>query len=90
MDTLTEILQLARKVGSTVQTETLSKQLLQNVGKLNTTTQVHAVQKCHPAKTNISNQTLEVSVVGNPARIKVERSVVIVVVPPSKAVSCLW
>ena len=44
MDTLTDILQLAKTVESTVQMETLSKQLLQNIGKLNTTTEVHAVQ----------------------------------------------
>ena len=81
-ETLTDILQLAKAVESTVQMETLSKQLLQNIGKLNTTTEVHAVQKCHPVKTNISNQILEVPVVGNhPAGIKVERSVVIVVIP---------
>ena len=30
--------------------ETLSKQLLQNVGKLNTTTEVHGFQKCHHSK----------------------------------------
>ena len=50
MDTLTDILQLAKTVESTVQMETLSKQLLQNVGKLNTTTEVHAVQKHHHSK----------------------------------------
>ena len=45
--------------------ETSSKQLLQS-----------------RVKTNISNQILEVPVVGNhPARIKVERSVVIVIIP---------
>ena len=46
MDTLTDILQLAK----TVQMDTLSKLLLQNVGKLNTTTEVHAVQKHHHSK----------------------------------------
>ena len=50
MDTLTDILQLAKTVESTVQMETLSKQLLQNVGKLNTTTEMHAVQKYHHSK----------------------------------------
>ena len=50
MDTLTGILQLAKTVESTVQMETLSKQLLQNIGKLNTTTDVHAVQKHHHSK----------------------------------------
>ena len=50
MDTLTDILQLAKTVESTVQTKTLSKQLLQNIGKLNTTTEVHAVQKHHHNK----------------------------------------
>ena len=41
------MLQLAKTVESTVQRETLSRQLLQNIGKLNTTTEVHAVQKHH-------------------------------------------
>ena len=50
MDTLTDILQLAKTVESTVQKETLSKQLLQNVGILNATTEVHAVQKHHHSK----------------------------------------
>ena len=87
MDTLTDILQLAKTVESRVQTETLSKQLLQNVGKSNIATEVHAVQKDHTSvKTNVSNQILEVPVVGNhPAGIKVERSVVIVVVPTSQS-----
>ena len=49
-DTVTDILQLAKTVESTVQTETLSKQLLQNIGKLNTTTEGHAIQKCHHSK----------------------------------------
>ena len=49
-DSLTDILQLAQTVESTVQMETLSKQLLQKVGKLNTTTDVYAVQKCHHSK----------------------------------------
>ena len=81
-DTLTDILQLAKIVESMVQMETLSKQILPNVGKLNTTTEVHAVQKHHHSKTNVSNQILEVPVVGNhPAGIKVERSMVIMVVP---------
>ena len=47
MDTLSDILQLAKTVESTIQMETLSKRLLQNIGKLNTTTEVHAVQKHH-------------------------------------------
>ena len=50
MDTLTDILQLAKTVESTMQRETLFKQLLQNTGKLNTTTEVHTVQKCHHSK----------------------------------------
>ena len=49
-DTLTDILQLAKTVESTVQMETLSKQLLQHIGKLNTTTEVHAIQKSHHSK----------------------------------------
>ena len=49
-DTLTDILQLAKTVESMVQKETLSKEFLQNVGKLNTTTEVHAVQKHHHSK----------------------------------------
>ena len=53
-NSLTDILQLAKTVESKLQTETLSKQLLQNVEKLNTPTEVHAVQKCHHSKTNIS------------------------------------
>ena len=48
--TFTYILQLAKTVESTVQMETLSKQLLQNIRKLNTTTEVHAVQECHHSK----------------------------------------
>ena len=47
---LTGILQLAKTVESMVQMETLSKQLLQKVRKLNTTTEVHAAQKCHHSK----------------------------------------
>ena len=50
MDTLAEMLQLAKTVESTVQMETLSKQLLQNIGRLNTSSEVHAVQKCHHNK----------------------------------------
>ena len=50
MDTLTDILQLAKTVESMVKMETLSKQLLQNVGKLGMTTKVHAIQKCHHSK----------------------------------------
>ena len=50
MDIPTDILQLAKTVESTVQMETLSKQLLQNIGKLNTTTEMHAVQKHHHSK----------------------------------------
>ena len=50
VDTVTDILQLAKTVEPMVQVETLSKQLLQNVGKLNTTTEVHAVQKCYCSK----------------------------------------
>ena len=43
-DALMDILQLSEMVKSTIQTETLSKQLLQNVGKVgNTTTEVHSV-----------------------------------------------
>ena len=80
-DTLTDILQLAKTIESTVQMETLSKQLLQNVGKLNTTTEVHAVQKHHHNEENIYNQILEVPVIGNhPAGIMIKRSVVIVVI----------
>ena len=42
-------------------------------------------------ETKISNCILEVPVVENhPARIKVERNVVIVVVPTSKGMPCLW
>ena len=82
MDTLIDILQLAKTLESIMQMKTLSKHLLQNIGKLNTATEVHAVQKCHQSKTNISNQILEVPLVGNhPAGIKVERSVLIVVIP---------
>ena len=45
-DALVDILQLAKMVKYTIQTETLSKQLLQNVGKLgNMTTKVHTVTK---------------------------------------------
>ena len=51
-DALVDILQLAKTVESTIQTETLSKQLLQNVGKLgNTTTEVHSVTKCSQSVT---------------------------------------
>ena len=46
-DTFTDILQLAKTVELMVQMETLSKQLFQNVGKLGTTTEIHAIQKCH-------------------------------------------
>ena len=49
-DTLTDILQLAKTVESIVQMETLSKDLLQNVGKLNTTAEVHTVQKHQHSK----------------------------------------
>ena len=43
-DTLVDIVHLAKIVKSTFQTETLSKQLLQNVGRLgNMTTKVHSV-----------------------------------------------
>ena len=50
-DTLTDIIQLVKAVESTVQMETLSKQLFQNVVKLNTTTEVHAaIHKCHHSK----------------------------------------
>ena len=81
-DTLTDILQLAKTVKSSMQMETLSKQLLQNIGKLNTTTEVYAVQKCHHMKNKCFHQILEVPVVGNhPAGKKVERNLVIVVVP---------
>ena len=86
MDTLTDILQLAKSVESTVQKETLSKQLIQNVEKLNTTTEVHAVQKHHYSKRNVSNQILQLPVVGNhPVGMKDERSVVIVVIPTFKS-----
>ena len=75
-DALTDILQLAKTVESVVQTETLSKQLLQNAGKLGMTTKLYAIQKITTVKTNVSNQIWEVPVVGNhPARIKVERNV---------------
>ena len=50
MNTITNIFHLAKAVESTVQMETLSKQLLKNTGKLNTTTEVHAVQKHHLSK----------------------------------------
>ena len=50
LDTLTDILQLAKTVELMVQMETLSKQLLQNIRKLGTTTEVHAIQKCHHSK----------------------------------------
>ena len=50
MDTLTDILHLVKIVESTVLMETLSKQLLQSTGKLNTTTEVFAVQKHHHSK----------------------------------------
>ena len=81
MDTLNDILQLAKTVESTVQMETLPKHLLQNVGKFNATTEVHAVQKCHHSK-NKHFQILDVPMARNhPAGIKVERSVVIVVIP---------
>ena len=50
MDTLTDVLQAAKTVESIAQMETLSKHLLQNIGKLNTTTEVCAVQKCHHSK----------------------------------------
>ena len=50
MDTLTDILQLVKMVEQTMQMETLSKQLFQNVGKLNTMTKVHTVQKSHHGK----------------------------------------
>ena len=49
-DTLTDILQLAKTVESRGHMETLFKQLLQNLGKLNATTEVHAVQKHHHSK----------------------------------------
>ena len=44
MDTLTDTLQLAKTVESMVQMETVPKQLLQNTGKLNTTTEVQCVK----------------------------------------------
>ena len=50
MDTLTDILQLVRTIELMVQAETLSKQLLQNIGKLGMTTEVHAIQKHHHSK----------------------------------------
>ena len=50
IDTLADIFQLAETVESTVQTDTLSEQLLQNTGQLNTTTEMYAVQKCHQSK----------------------------------------
>ena len=60
--------------------------LLQNIRKLTTTTEVHAIQKCHHSKDNHSNQILAVPVVGNhPAGIKVERDVVIVFIPTFKS-----
>ena len=49
-DTLTDFLQLAKTVESTVQMETLSKQLIQNIGILVMTTEVHAMQKHHHSK----------------------------------------
>ena len=49
-DTLTDIVQLAITVELMVQMETLYKQLLQNVGKLGTTPEVHAIQKHHQSK----------------------------------------
>ena len=45
-NTLADVLQLAKTFGSTVQIETLSKQLLQNVGKFNQTT-IHGFNKQH-------------------------------------------
>ena len=63
MDILTDNLQLAKTVESMVQMETLSKQLLQNDGKLTTITKVDAVQKCHHSKNkcfqSISKSTSE-------------------------------
>ena len=53
MDTLTDILQLAKNVESMVQMETLSKQLLQNVGKLGITTEVHAIRKHHHSENKL-------------------------------------
>ena len=56
-DALVDILQLAKIVKSTVQTENLSKQLFQNVGKLgNTTTEVHSVTK-HSQSHNRQNHS---------------------------------
>ena len=49
-DTLTDILQLPKIIESTVQMETLPKQLLHNLGKLNKTTEVHVVQKHQHSK----------------------------------------
>ena len=57
MDTLVDTLQLAKMVESVIQTETLSKQLLQNVGKLgNMTTEVHSVTK-HSQSHNRQNHS---------------------------------
>ena len=50
MDTLTDILQLVKNIKSIVQKETLSKELLQNIGKLGAATEVHAIQKHHQNK----------------------------------------
>ena len=80
--TLTDILQLAKTVELTVQMETLSKQLLQNIGKLGMTIEVHAIKKHHHIKSRCFKL--------NPRNISVGKScnwdkggknVVIVVIP---------
>ena len=74
-----DILQLAKTVKSTFETKTLSKQLLQNVGKLgNMTTKVHSVTNIPRAIIDriTLNQTM-----GDPkVMIRMERNAVIVVI----------
>ena len=62
--------------------ETLSKQLLQILENWIQPLKFMLSRNVTTVKTNVSNQILEVPVVGNhPAGIKMERSVVIVVIP---------
>ena len=82
MDSLTDILQLSKTVQSMVQMETLFKEFSRMLETWIQPLKYMLSRNVTTVKTNISNWILEVPVVGNhPAWIKVERSVVIVVVP---------
>ena len=70
MDTLTNILQLAKTVESMVQTETLSKQLLQNIGNWVWPLKCMLFRNVNAVKTNVSNQIQKVPVVGNHSKDK--------------------